>query len=164
MRKPDAKACEYAVTNRPYVDELAAVAQSLLARVPDKRKDFYQAHVLTPIQIHLQSLIMLENYCAAKAALGKNDNAQALARAEQAMRAADGLFAALHRAETGKWAAWYAGDLLVGMEGSRDLVRVLLAQLKGEPAPPCRTRSDTYTKLYQYQLPFLKNFPLMYPR
>ena len=163
MRKPDAKACEYAVANRPYVAELAAAAQPLMARVPDNRKDFYQAHVLTPIQIHLQSLMMLEEYCAAKAALDKQDNAQALARAEQAMRAADGLFAALHRAETGKWAAWYAGDLLVGMEGSRDLVRVLLAQLKGEPAPPCRTRSDTYTKLYQYQLPFLKNFPRLYP-
>ena len=164
MRRPDAKARQFAVDNRPYVAELAAAAQALSPRVPDNRRDFYQAHVLTPIQIHLHSLAMLEDYCAAKAARDKQDKAEAVARAEQAMRAADDLFAALHRAETGKWATWYAGDLLVGMEGSRDLVRVLLAELKGEPAPPCRTRFDAYTKLYQYQLPFLRNFPLLYPR
>ena len=86
------------------------------------------------------------------------------ARAEQALRAADDLFAALHRAETGKWAAWYAGDLFVGMEGSRDLIRVLLAQLKGEPPPPCRINPTAYDRLYQYQLPFSNNYPRLYPR
>ena len=108
---------------------------------------------------------MLEEYCAAKAALEKKDNAQALVRAEKAMKASDELFAALHRAETGKWPTWYAGDRLVGREGSRDLVRVLLAQLKGEPVPLCRddNKHAIYSKLYQYQTPFLKNFPLFYP-
>jgi hypothetical protein len=165
MRGPGPAASQFALNNRPYVAELAKTAQTLAPRVPVERRDFYQAHVLTQIQIHLQSLTMLEEYCAAKAALEKKDNAQALVRAEKAMKASDELFAALHRAETGKWPTWYAGDRLVGMEGSRDLVRVLLAQLKGEPVPLCRddNKHAIYSKLYQYQTPFLKNFPLFYP-
>ena len=134
--------------------------------MPEDRRGFFQAHVLTPIRIHQHSLEVLESYCAAKAAGEKNDKGEALARAGQAMRAADDLFAALHLAERGKWAAWYAGDLLVGMEGSRDLVRGLQARLKGEPAPPCRddNKHEVYPKLYRYQLPFQTNFPLLYPR
>lgn len=163
MRKPDAKTYQFAVTNRPYVAELAADAQAITPRIPENRRDFYQAHVLTPIQIHLHSLAMLENYCAAKSALEKNDKVEALARAGQALRAADELFTALHAAETGQWATWYAGDRFVGMEGSRDLVRVLLAQLKGEPPPPVRSTPAAYTELYQYQMPFLRNFPRLYP-
>ncbi len=164
MRQSSPRAGEFAASNRPYVAELAATAQPLMARVPEKRRDFYQAHVLTPIQIHLQSLAMLEEYCAAKVAFEKKDAAQALILADQAMRSSDELFASLHLAETGKWATWYAGDLLVGMEGSRDLVRGLLAQVKGEPVPPSRTKYNCYTKIYRYQIPFQGNFPRLYPR
>lgn len=164
MRQPGSKAGQFAATNRLYVAELAAAAQPVISRVPEDRRGFFQSHVLTPIQIHLQSLAMLAEYCAAKAALETNDKEQALARAEQAMRSADDLFDSLHRAEAGKWATWYSGDLLVGMEGSRDLVRVLLAQLKGETAPPCRAKRDTYSSLYEYQNAFLTNFPRLYPR
>ncbi len=164
MNRPDSTAYRFAMTNRPYVAELAAAAQPLLARVPANRRDFFQSHVLTPIQIHLHSLMMLEEYCAAKAAIEKKDTVQALSLAEQALRSADELFAALHRAETGKWATWYAGDLFVGMEKSRDLVRVLLAQLNGEPPPPVRGNRVAYGELYQYQTPFLTNFPLLYPQ
>ena len=165
MRGPGPAASQLASNNRPYVAELAKTAQSLAPRVPVERRDFYQAHVLTQVQIHLQSLTMLEEYCAAKAAFEKKDNTQALARAEQALKSADELFSVLHRAETGKWSNWYAGDRLVGIEGSRDLVRVLLAQLKGEPVPPCRDddKHGIYSKMYQYQTPFQKNFPLLYP-
>lgn len=135
----------------------------LAARVPENRRDFYQAHVLTMIQVHLDSLAMLEEYCAAKAALAAHDKPVALARAEQALLAVDRLFAALRKAEYGKWNGWYSGDVFVGMEGSRDLVRVMLAELKGEAPPPVRVKPDFYQKLYQYQIPFLENFPLMYP-
>ena len=165
MRGAGPGAVKLAADNRPYVAELAAAAQPLFARVPENRRDFFLAHVLTPIQIHLQSLVMLEEYGAAKAALEKKNKEEALARAEKAMQAADALFTVLHRAEYGKWAAWYAGDRLVGMEGSRDLVRVLLAQLKGEPMPPVRddNKHAIYNKLYQYQEPFRANFPRLYP-
>lgn len=166
MRGPGAAATRFAEANRLYVAELAAAAAPLAARIPENRRNFYQAHVLTPVQIHLQSLEMMENLGAAKTALDNKDNPLAITRAEQALRDADELFAALRLAETGKWASWYAGDRLVGMEGSRDIARVLLARAKGEPLPPVRedNKHQIYPTLYRYQIPFLKNFPLLYPQ
>lgn len=161
MQTPDRSMQQFAATNKAYVAELTAAAESLAARVPAERREFYQANVLTPIQIHLQSLAMLENYCAST--IDRD-----VAKAEQALRAADELFAALHRAETGKWPAWYFGERFVGVEGSRDQVRVLLAKLRGESVPPVRPGGRyvgaSYPELYQYQQPFLTNFPRLHPR
>ena len=133
-----------------------------MPRIPADRRMFYRAHVLTPIGIHLHSLEMLEQYGAALTAYGQGDKAQAVVHAEQALCAVDELFDALHRAETGKWPAWYFGERFVGLEASRDRLRVALAALRGDPVPPVRANSG-YPELYQYQEPFLKNFPLLYP-
>ena len=152
----------FASTNHTYVAAVAAAAAALAPRVPAERRDFFQAHLLTPLQIHLRSLEMVESYGTALLALGKGDKAQALVAAQQAQRAGEELFAALHAAENGKWAGWYIGERFVGLEASRDHVRVLLAALRGEPPPPTRPLRN-YPELYQYQEPFLKNFPLLYP-
>jgi len=152
----------FASTNHTYVAGVAAAAAALAPRVPAERRDFLQAHLLTPLQIHLRSLEMVESYGLALIAHGKGEKAQALAAAEQAQRAGEDLFAALHAAETGKWAAWYIGERFVGLEAGRDHVRTLLAALRGEPLPPTRPLRN-YPELYQYQEPFLKNFPLLYP-
>jgi hypothetical protein len=153
----------FAGDNLGYVTDLANSAAQLAARVPAERRDFYQAHVLTPIQIHQRSLEMLDFHSAALVAYGSNDKAQAIASAEQALRACDGLFGALRRAETVKWAAWYRGDSFTDVEASRERLRALLAALRGEAPPPTRPRLD-YGNLYQYQEPFLKNFPRLYPK
>lgn len=167
MERPDAGARTFAATHLPYLADLAVAAEPLRTRVPENRRDFYQAHVLTPIAIHRHSLAMLEAYAAAQTALAAEDRDEALRQAELAMSAVDALFAALRRAETGRWRTWYMGDLLVCMETSRDRIRDLQARLRGEPPPPRRRLShprEAYPHMYRYQLPFLKNFPRLYPR
>jgi len=152
----------FAVSNLATVAALATDAGLLAARVPAERREFFQAHVMTPIQLHLHSLEMLEQYGAALTAYGQGDKSQAVVHAEQALCAAAELFDALHRAETVKWAAWYAGERFVGLEESRDRLRSLLATLKGEPRPPLHPPCG-YPELYQYQEPFAPNFPRLYP-
>ena len=153
---------QFALTHLEPVTNLAATAAALAGRVPAERRDFYQAHVLTPIRIHQHSLEMLEHYGYAVAALAKNDRTQAVAQAGRALLAAEELAEALHRAEYGKWAAWYAGEGIVGLEGTRDRLRLLLARLRGEPLPPIRAGIG-YGELYQYQQRFATNFPRLYP-
>ena len=123
---------------------------------------FYQAHVVTPIRIHLHSLEMLESYGKSLIAYSEGDKPQCITLVEKSLRAADDLFAALHQAEYGKWSGWFIGERFVGLEASRDRLRRLLAALHGQPPPPTR-RSLDYEDLYEYQEPFLKNFPLLYP-
>jgi len=155
------QALQFVATNRPSVEALAKAAAALAPQVPADRTGFYQSHVLTPIRIHEHSLAMLDNYAAALVAYSKHEKARALQLAEQSLRAADDLFDALHRAEKGKWAAWYMGEGFVGVEASRDQIRVLLSALRGERLPPLRSMPG-YPQLYRYQEPFQKNFPRMY--
>ncbi len=156
------KARQIAAANRAYVADLAAAAAALLPRVPDERRDFYQAHVLTQINLHLHGLEMLEDYIAALGAYNKGNRKEAIASAQQALGGAEELCDAQHRAETGKWAAWYFGERFEGLDASRDRLRVLLAKLRGEPPPPIRP-GLYYPDIYQYQDRFLKNYPRMYP-
>ncbi len=141
--------------NRPYVAALLADAESLMQKVPAERRGFYESHVLTPIRIHLHLLEILENYAGAMI----HRDAK---KAEQALRGYDALFLALRRAETGKWPAWYFGECLAGLEENRDIVRVLLAELRGEPAPPQHVKRG-YDDIYRYQDSFKANFPRLYP-
>ena len=131
--------------------------------MPAGRRDFFQAHLLTPISIHLHSLEMLESFCQAMMACGENQKPQAIAALEDSLAATDRLFAAMWRAETGKWARWYIGERFVGLEASRDHLRVTLALLRGEPQPPVHPNFG-YPELYQYQEPFSPNYPLLYPK
>jgi len=147
---------ELAKTHRPYLVELLKSAEALMDRIPQNRQAFYESHVLTPIRIHLHLLGILEHYANA---MIHRDASQA----ELAVQEFDKLFDAMHRVETGKWAAWYIGECLAGVEENRDYVRQLLAELRGEPAPPVRKKIG-YMDIYNYQDPFLKNFPLLHPK
>jgi hypothetical protein len=152
----------YAVSNLAYVAKLAADAQPYAARVPPPRRDFLQAHLLTPIQIHLHLLEMLEAYGAALTEYGKGEKEHACNGLERALEALEQVFGALHRAETGKWSGWYFGERFVGLEATRDRLRVLRAHLRGEPPPPAHVPNG-YPELYRYQEPFQPNFPRLYP-
>ena len=162
-RKSLGAAQQFAATNRAYVEQLVAAATALEPRVPAARRDFFQAHVLTPFSIHLYSLEMLESYCKAMGAYSDNQKPQAIAALEESLTATDQLFAAFRQAETGKWARWYFGERFVGLEANRDRLRGALALLRGEPEPPVHPGFG-YPELYQYQEPFSPNFPLLYPR
>ena len=146
----------------PYLRELSAKAQPLLNLVPAERRDFYRAHLLTQIDVHLDLNTALDNYTRSLWSIGVSNEQQAVAEADKAVRAMDHLLAVLRRGEYGKWQGWYQGECLLGVEANRDLLRRHAAALRGEPLPPVRPRDD-YPYLYRYQLPFQKNFPLMYP-
>jgi hypothetical protein len=163
VRDKAAEVVKFASRNRPYVAELARKAESLSARIPADRKQFYQAHVLTPIGIHLHSLEMLESYGRSLAAYSAGDKPQSIALVEKSLLAVDGVFAALHQAEYGRWAGWFIGERFVDLEANRDRLRVMRAALRGESPPPIRPPFG-YKELYEYQVPFGKNFPLLYPK
>ena len=153
---------EFSRQGRAYVAGLLEQAERALPQVPEERKNFYQGHLLTQLRVHLESLAMLEAYCRLLLAHATGDKPQSLAQARQALHAANELFAALRKAEYGKWSRWYIGERFVGLDdltiGGQRLVR-----LGGEPVPPLRHRL-TYEDSYRYQEPFLQNFPLLYPK
>jgi len=152
---------KFAATNRGYFLPLLGKAKTLAGKIPANRQDFYESHVLTAFGINLHSNEMLEYYCRALQTWAASDRAGAIAYFERALRAVDTLFAALRPAERGKWAGWYRGEGLVGLEHSRDLIRQSQAAARGEPLPPVRT-SHNYSQFYQYQERFRQNFPRLY--
>jgi hypothetical protein len=160
--------------NRDYLTDLLKQARPILGKIPGERKNFYQSHVLTQIEIHLQSLLMGESYCKSILAYKSENTSLAISQAEKALLACNDLFSALHKAEYGKWSRWYMGETFVGLNVSYDMIRVMLARLGNKPIPPVRaTRpfksmyewvNNYYETMYDYQEPFLKNFPLLYPK
>ena len=140
------------------------MAESVFHTIPDDRKDFYQAHVLTQIQIHLQLLSMSISYCEGMIALYEDNRQGAIENVEKALQSNIDLFDALHKAEYGKWKDWYMGQDFVTINHSYDQFRVLLAQLRNEPLPPVPFRHpERYVEMYKYQERFSKNFPLLHP-
>jgi hypothetical protein len=160
-----AELLQFSGENRGYMEKLLAKAEKLLPVVPAGRRDFYQSHVLTQVQIHLKSLAVLEASCQAMTAYGDGDKAKAVERAEQALEEFDRIYPELHKAEYGKWAGWYEGECFTALERTRGRLANMRATLKGEPEP---VKSDGweeygYGELYQYQERFSKHFPLLYP-
>lgn len=160
-----AELLKFSSENRAYMEKLLVKAGRLLPLVPPGRRDFYQGQVLTQIQIHLRSLMALEASCQSMIAYGSGDRTQAVVEAGKALDACNSLYSELHKAEYGKWTAWYAGEKLMGLERSRGRVQNMLAALKGAPEPVRSPLWDDYhyDSIYQYQERFSKNFPLMYP-
>jgi hypothetical protein len=151
--------------NRAYMEKLLARAEKLLPVVPSGRRDFYQSHVLTQIQIHLKSLAVLEASCQAMTAYGAGDKAKAALLVATALEEFDRIYPELRKAEYGRWAGWYEGECFTALERTRGRVENMLATLKGEPEPVKAPGWDDYGygELYRYQEPFSKNFPLLYP-
>jgi hypothetical protein len=161
----------FARQNATYVSNVLERAEALAPRIPAARSAFFRDQFLTPIRIHLHSLEMLEAYACALTAYGAGDKPRSIALAEQAERAMEKLFAAVHDTEHGKWSRWWIGERFVGLETNRDQIRRLVAALRGQPAPPVRYKLDShraipgggvYEDVLKYQEPFLKNYPLLY--
>ena len=134
---------QFSIENRKAMESLAEKAGKLKARIPASRQDFYQSHLLTQIQIHLQSFAALEATCRAVLAHGDHDQPMALKQTAGALAAGERLQDALRKAEYGKWAAWYAGERFIDLQRTRLTLQDLRTVLNGEP--------------------FLKNYPLFYP-
>jgi hypothetical protein len=150
-----------ASANRDYLAPLLARAEAQAAQIPAGRRDFYETHLLTALRIHLHAHEILAGYCRALQSLAAGDRPGAITHLEHALAAADETFGALRSAERGRWPAWYFGEGLVWLDGSRDVIRSHLAALRGEPPPPLRVRRS-YEEIYEYQERFRQNFPLLY--
>ena len=149
----------------PYLSDLNRMAESVCYKIPDDRKDFYQAHVLTQIQTHLHLLSMSISYCEGMIALNEDNREEAIEKVEKALQSNIDVHDALTKAEYGKWKDWYMGQGFVTINHSYDYLRVLLAQLRNEPLPPVvRSRNkEQYGNILKYQKRFPENFPLFYP-
>lgn len=152
----------FSLENHEYLAKVVDQANSIISQVPSNRKDFYQSHVLTQLQIHLKSLETLEYYCRSLVSYNSGNKAEALSNSEKALHACKEIFINLKKAEYGKWAGWYKGECFVGLENSYDIVRTMIAQLKNKPVSLIRKRRG-YEDVEKYQEVFAKNFPLLYP-
>ncbi len=129
--------------------QLAEKARPL---VPAARRNFFQAHVLTQLAIHLHSNRMLLDLAEAArdgSASGKSEKtAAAIVELERVLEA-------LHAAEYGKWAGFYQGDLFVNVRHSLAMARAYRDKLEGKPLPsdvPLAVRAaDPYVTLKAYQ-------------
>lgn len=140
---------------------LAPRAAALAARVPAERRDFYGAHVITQIEIHHRLSNVLQAFCKAVLALQQGDKPQAIARLDDALMEYQTMFAALRKAEYGRWQAWYAGEKFTFVFDTCVKLQRLRAQLAGEPQPPLRY-NGSYPELYHYQQRAKPNYPLFY--
>jgi len=157
---------EFSSENAVYMEKLLTKAEQVQQLVPAGRRDFYQGHVLTQIQVHLLSLGALKAYCQSLAAYDSGDKTKAVSYAETCLQVFDRIYPELHKAEYGKWAAWYEGDFFLGLERTRGRIENMLAVLKGEPEPvkSFDWEDDKYQALYNYQKKSPENFPLLYPK
>ncbi len=122
----------------PRWDAVWARAQAAERLVSPDRRDFYQGAVLTMIEINRESNRMLLAIAEAVQAQKKGDHAVALAKAKQAMQAADAIKASETKAEYGKWKNWYHGDWLTNVGRTRELIGIYVATLENPdtPVPP----------------------------
>lgn len=144
-------------------------AKRLAINIPHERRAFYRGHLLTQVNVHRLSFKMLASYARSLIAREQGEKRRAREHAGHALGAVDMLFSVLRKAEYGKWTGWYAGEGFVGLERTRDRIRILLADLDGEAPPPSRHEEglqwwnpDVYERMYAYQKPLANNFPLFF--
>ena len=149
--------------NGNFVRNLLPKVKAAYQKIPADRKDFFKGHLLFQTKIHLPYIAMLENYCQALLAYQQKDIPKAILFAQKALKANNSIKSVFFEAEYGKWQNWFVGSSLPWNNFTHDEIRVLIATLKGEPIPPVRPlRYDPV--FYEYQLPFEKNYPLLYPK
>jgi hypothetical protein len=152
----------FAAEHRAEVAAVVAEAEALGRLIPDARRDFYRAHLLTQARLHLGFIEIMDAYGRALTAYAEDDKPRGAGYIERALQEMDRIFETLRDGEYGKWAGWYQGEYFVGLENTRDRLRFLLANLRGEEPPPIRA-SRSYSDINRYHEPFLENFPLLYP-
>ncbi|MDR1814694.1 MAG: glycosyl hydrolase 115 family protein, partial [Tannerella sp.] len=125
----------FATDNLPYVRRLTSQAVSLASQIPPARKDFYQAHVLTALYIHLYLLEALENYSRSSLAYNEGNKPSALKYAVKVTETCDRMLRERRKAEYGRWQGWYKGEQFVNLQSCYQIARTLNALLNGEPEP-----------------------------
>jgi hypothetical protein len=148
----DIELCEAAEARWDAVWQEAVQAESLVA---SPRRDYYQASVLTMIQINRQSnrALLLVARALKDAHEGHRELAQRDAR--EALEALDEIQQAKSKAEYGKWKNWYRGDWLTGVSRTQEVVQAY-ANYLADPfakllAPIDWTAWEAYHYILEYQ-------------
>ncbi|MEK7404340.1 MAG: glycosyl hydrolase 115 family protein [Acidobacteriota bacterium] len=147
-----ARVAEVTREAEPRWEQARALAEKARPLVAPARRDFFQAHVLTQLAIHLHSNRMLR--LVAEAAL-ENAPAAAAEKIRAATAETERVLEALQAAEYGQWAGFYKGDLFVNVRHTLALARAYESKLAGKPLPagvPISVRpEDPYVTLKAYQ-------------
>lgn len=109
----------------PRWDSLYREARDLITEIPENRQDFYQAHVLTPIEIHLYGNKML---IGTMQAFLEEDQEQKIELLNRATVQIDCILASFTRAEYGKWHNFYQNDFMTGFRGARKCIQLTMAK------------------------------------
>lgn len=136
-------------------DQVWKKALALQSKVDPSRRDFYQASVLTMIEINRESNAMLLSVVKARQAIEKNDQAAALKHLASAREAIGRIKTAEEKAEYGKWKHWYQGDLLTGVDRTLELIDRTSNWLKDPrallPIGVSWNVWDAYNRITEYQ-------------
>jgi hypothetical protein len=146
------EACQKAKTRWDAVWRQAQTAEPFVAA---DRRAFYQASVLTMIEINRESNQILLSVSRAIVALRKGDRTAAVSQVSAALGAVDAIKQAELKAEYGKWKDWYRGDWLTGVDRTRELLVMFAWFLKNPdaPVPPPVEMSnwEAYYHIQHYQ-------------
>lgn len=146
------KACGEA---RSRWDAVWTQAQAASRSVEADRRAFYQASVLTMIEINRESNLMLYYASAATVALHNGDRTAASQQIALALQALDAIKHAESLAEYGKWQHWYRGDWLTGVDHTRDVAMQFASYLRdpsGPMQPPVEWSAwEAYYWIQHYQ-------------
>ena len=116
------------------------LAEQALAFVPQARRNFFQAHVLTQVRLNLHANRML--LAVAQAATTELPAAERLGRLDTAMVLIRAIQEDLHEAEYGKWEGFYSlGDWFVDIPLTLQLAEVCRAHLAGRPLSPAERKT-----------------------
>ncbi|MCE5307123.1 MAG: glycosyl hydrolase 115 family protein [Acidobacteriales bacterium] len=115
----------------PRWNEAARLAEEARPLVPVGRREFFQAHIATQVDLHRHSNLMLRDN--AEAALPGASVLSQQVSVEAAEREARAVLDALRKAEYDKWAGFYTlGDWFVDIPLTLQLAEACLVQLRGE--------------------------------
>jgi hypothetical protein len=111
-----------------------ALAEKAQPQVPPERRDFFQAHVLTQVGIHLHSNRMVMYLAQAAADPHSPDQ---LAKLRAALKESDELEGAMRAAGYGQWRGFYnSGDWLLDVPLTIALMKAYEDKLEGRSIPP----------------------------
>lgn len=123
-----------------------ALAEKAAAKVPGNRRDFFQSHILTQLDVNEYSNRMLADVAGAIAAHQP---------ARKAVGYIDQALAGLRRAEYGQWRGFYENELFVKITQTRSMVEAWNSFVAGKGVPAGTriqmTPPDPYQIIKRYQ-------------
>ena len=148
QRMPPDRALAMCRDAEPRWARLDGQTRAVIEAIPSDRRNFFQGHVLTQVDLHLHANRMLQQ--AEEAALASTPAAR-IEHLQSAAREVQFQLDALAAAEYGKWKGFYRGEIFVNLRYTQQVLQYAIDRIQGkttaEPAP----RPDGYKVIKAYQ-------------